>query len=337
MVAKPSIDFGLSVAIRGDYAIVGAYGVAGGVGTGAAYIFEKDPVTGWPENETQKLTASDGQPDDRFGWSVAISGDYAIVGAFLDDNSGGNDAGAAYIFNRNCVDNLGDPWGQVQKINGSDAGDNFGRSVAFDGLNGIVGADRVDYEGINNAGAAYIYQWGSIDKCFDNRNHLYFSDGDQWIPLANCMPTSEPTSGEVDDCCGESFTIDQPESKLSKADSGKTAFFEGPNNPSAILPEISETDPDSDGLCYKFVTGTTFTGTWEIYSEFPPVAPSDKFAGQINWISGGGSVAVIVLPVIRNPGISSTPGDWVEVYSFKGKWYVTGESWQDNGIRFNTI
>ena len=328
--------FGRSVAISGYYAIVGAYGVSGGVNTGEAYIFEKDPVTGWPENETQKLTASDGQPDDRFGYSVGISGDYAIVGANWDDNSGGSQAGAAYIFNRNCVNNLGDPWGQVQKINGSDAGDRFGISVAFDGLNGIVGANLVDYEGMNNAGAAYIYQWGSVDRCFDNRNHLYFSDGDQWIPLANCIPTSEPTSGEVDDCCGESFTIDQPESKLSKADSGKTAFFEGPN-PSAILPEISETDPDSDGLCYKFVTGTTFTGTWEIYSEFPPVAPSDKFAGQINWISGGGSVAVIVLPVIRNPGISSTPGDWVEVYSFKGKWYVTGESWQDNGIRFNTI
>ena len=107
--------FGYNVAISGDYAIVGAYGVAGGVGTGAAYIFEKDPVTGWPENETQKLLASDGQPDDRFGWSVGISGDYAIVGAFWDDNSGGNDAGAAYIFNRNCVDNLGDPWGAGSK------------------------------------------------------------------------------------------------------------------------------------------------------------------------------------------------------------------------------
>jgi hypothetical protein len=26
------------------------------------------------------------------------------------------------------------------------------------------------------------------DPCFDGRNHLYFSDGDQWIPLANCLP-----------------------------------------------------------------------------------------------------------------------------------------------------
>ena len=138
--------FGQDVAISGDYAIVGAYGVAGGVNTGAAYIFEKDPVTGWPENETQKLLASDGATTDFFGHSVGISGDYAIVGAIGE----GNNAGAAYIFNRDCVDNLGDPWGQIQKINGSDAGDGFGRSVAFDGLNGIVGAFLVNYEGIND-------------------------------------------------------------------------------------------------------------------------------------------------------------------------------------------
>ena len=318
--------FGDSVAISGDYAIVGARGEDDqGNDAGAAYIFKKDPVTGWPENETQKLLASDGDADDQFGYSVAISGDYAIVGAYTDDNSGGNLAGAAYIFTRDCVDNLGDPWGQIQKINGSDAGDGFGRSVAFDGLNGIVGAFLVNYEGINDAGAAYIYQWGSIDGCFDNRNHLYFSDGDQWIPLANCMPTSEPTSGEVDDCCGESFTIDEPDSKLSKADSGKTAFFEGSNNLTAVLPEISETDPDSDGLCYKFVTGTNLTGTWQI---------DDKFAGQINWISGDGSVATTGINYLKSPGTgSSTAGDWVEVYSFKGIWYVTGESW-DNGIEF---
>ena len=224
--------------------------------------------------------------------------------------------------------------GQVQKINGSDVNDNFGQSVAFDGLNGIVGAQYEDSGGINNAGSAYIYQWGSIDRCFDNRNHLYFSDGDQWIPLANCLPTSEPTSGEVDDCCGESFKINQPNSKLSKADSGKTAFFEEPN-PSAILPEISETDPDSDGLCYKFVSGTTFTGTWIIFTGPLPFPPSDKFAGQINWITGDGSVATTTDNLIQSPGGTSTAGDWVEVYSFKGKWYVTGESWQDIGIEFD--
>ncbi len=178
------------------------------------------------------------------------------------------------------------------------------------------------------------------DPCFDGRNHLYFSDGDQWIPLANCLPSSKPSSGGGD-CCGESFEIsgDNEPYLVKKEDSGKTGFFVDahPNNV-AVLPEISETDPDSDGLCYKFVTGTTFTGGgWSILSEFPPPPPpSNKFAGQINWISGGGSVPNNTDNLISSLQATSTAGDWVEVYSFKGKWYVTGESWENEGIEFST-
>ena len=33
--------------------------------------------------------------------------------------------------------------------------------------------------------------------CYDGRNHLYFSDGAQWIPLSNCLPAG-PTGGGAD-------------------------------------------------------------------------------------------------------------------------------------------
>jgi len=33
------------------------------------------------------------------------------------------------------------------------------------------------------------------DGCFDGRNHLYFSDGDQWIPLSNCLPQGADCAG----------------------------------------------------------------------------------------------------------------------------------------------
>jgi len=36
---------------------------------------------------------------DNFGFSVSISGNYAIVGAWLEDDAGGNESGKAYIFN----------------------------------------------------------------------------------------------------------------------------------------------------------------------------------------------------------------------------------------------
>ncbi|MCH8065613.1 MAG: FG-GAP repeat protein, partial [Chloroflexi bacterium] len=47
-------------------------------------------------SEVKKLLASDAQAGDLFGWSVAVSGDTAVVGAWLEDD-GGSDAGAAYV------------------------------------------------------------------------------------------------------------------------------------------------------------------------------------------------------------------------------------------------
>ena len=88
-------NFGMSVSISGDYAILGApFDDDNGMMSGSAYIFRRDSTI-WLEEE--KLTASDGAAEDLFGFSVSISGDYAIVGAFQDDDSG-DLSGSAYIF-----------------------------------------------------------------------------------------------------------------------------------------------------------------------------------------------------------------------------------------------
>ena len=91
--------FGRSVAISGDYAIIGADGNRdNGFYSGSAYIFERDATDGtW--SQKKKLTASDAAQDDYFGSSVAISGDYAIVGAYRND--GPFDSGSAYIYHKN--------------------------------------------------------------------------------------------------------------------------------------------------------------------------------------------------------------------------------------------
>ena len=62
-----------------------------------------------------KLTASDAAADDLFGWSVSISGNYAIVGARKDDNDGTN-SGAAQIYVRD-----GQSWTEQAKLTASDA------------------------------------------------------------------------------------------------------------------------------------------------------------------------------------------------------------------------
>ncbi|MBH31266.1 MAG: hypothetical protein CMG71_04655, partial [Candidatus Marinimicrobia bacterium] len=111
--ATANDQFGRSVAIDGDYAIVGANGDDdGGYLSGSAYIFKRNG-TEWSQED--KIVASDAANQDYLGFSVAISGDYAIVGAYLDDD-GGSNSGSAYIFKRN-----GTEWSQEDKIVASDA------------------------------------------------------------------------------------------------------------------------------------------------------------------------------------------------------------------------
>ncbi|MEZ6193095.1 MAG: hypothetical protein R3C45_17625 [Phycisphaerales bacterium] len=138
--------FGSSVAISGDTAIVGAgLNSAAGGSSGSAYLF--DVTTG---NQIAQLTALDAAPEDRFGGSVAISGDIAIIGAEFDDDSG-NDSGSAYLFDVNTGN-------QLFKLTAADgaAGDRFGTAVAISGNIAIVGA-MLDDHSVFDAGSAYLF------------------------------------------------------------------------------------------------------------------------------------------------------------------------------------
>ena len=173
-------QFGISVAISGDYAIVGAvledHNTTGGAflnNSGSAYIFKNNAGT-W--SEVQKIVASDRGANDFFGISVAISGDYAIVGAYQEDHdtTGGaflNNAGSAYIFKNNAG-----TWSEMQKIVASDRGDGdyFGNSVAISGDYVIVSAYQEDHDTtggnpLSDAGSAYIFKnnagtWSEVQK-----------------------------------------------------------------------------------------------------------------------------------------------------------------------------
>ena len=141
--SDPAANDGLGsgAAIDGETAIVGASGDDSN--RGAAYVFVRSGGT-W--SQQQKLTASDGAPEDQFGNSVAISGDTVIIGAFGDDSV----KGAAYIFTRS-----GTTWSQQQKLTASDgvADNRFGWSVVVNGDTAIAGATLHD----NVRGAAYVF------------------------------------------------------------------------------------------------------------------------------------------------------------------------------------
>ncbi len=116
---------------------------------GARYPLTVDSLIGV---EQAKLLASDGVASDRFGYSVSISGDTALVGAYGDDDKGSS-SGSAYVFVRS-----GDVWTQQQKLLASDGAENdaFGDSVSIGGDTALVGAYGDDDKG-SLSGSAYVF------------------------------------------------------------------------------------------------------------------------------------------------------------------------------------
>ncbi|MBN1866804.1 FG-GAP repeat protein, partial [Candidatus Sumerlaeota bacterium] len=164
-------DFGHAVSLSGDTALIGAYqDDDDGNASGSAYIFERNQggVNNW--GQVAKLTASDAAAEDSFGYSVSLSGDTALVGAYRNDD-GGSTSGSAYIFGRN--QGGADNWGQVAKLAASDAAadDYFGYSVSLWGDIALVGAYQDD-DGGSASGSAYVFErnrggasnWGEVAK-----------------------------------------------------------------------------------------------------------------------------------------------------------------------------
>ncbi|MEE8155974.1 MAG: FG-GAP repeat protein [Phycisphaerales bacterium] len=151
-------NFGISVAISGPTAIVGAWwDNDNGADSGSAYLFET--ATG---RQIAKLLPNDGTVGDQFGWSVAISGATAIVGAYQDDDNG-DTSGSAYLFDTTSGR-------QVAKLLAKDGGadDRFGWSVAISGAPGketaVVGALRDDDNG-TDSGSAYLFDAAAPGTC----------------------------------------------------------------------------------------------------------------------------------------------------------------------------
>jgi len=117
-----------------------------------AGVFVPASASGQLLDEVVKLLASDAAASDHFGRSVSVSGNTAVVGAWLDDDAGG-DSGSAYVYVRS-----GGVWTQQQKLTASDAAadDLFGRSVSVSGETAVVGAVLDDVAG-SNSGSAYVF------------------------------------------------------------------------------------------------------------------------------------------------------------------------------------
>ena len=112
---------------------------------GAVYVFDGSGAT-W--KQVAELTASDGGPNDCFGWAVSLSGKTILVGAEQTNN----DSGAAYVFTQKGAKK----WIQRHELTATDGGttDKFGYSVSMSGTMAIIGADQAEGGG----GSAFLYK-----------------------------------------------------------------------------------------------------------------------------------------------------------------------------------
>ena len=273
--------FGESVSISGDYAVVGARNDDdNGINSGSAYVFKRIG-TSWAQEA--KLLPADGAERDNFGQSVSISGDYAVVGAFKDDDNGSS-SGSAYVFKR-----IGTSWAQEAKLLPADGatGDFFGESVSISGDYAVVGA-----KGDDGTGSAYVFK----------------RTGTSWVQEAKLLPADGATgdffgesvsiSGDYavvgakgDDGTGSAYVFKRSgtswaqEAKLLASDGAAGDLFGLPVSISGDYAVVgAHDDGDHSGSAYLFKrTGTSWT-------EEAKLLASDGVAGDhfgVVSISGG--------------------------------------------------
>lgn len=301
--------FGYSVSISGDYAIIGSYGDDDiGDESGSAYIFKYDSVT-WTEEA--KLTATDGAAWDYFGYSVSISGDYAIIGAYGDDDEG-DESGSAYIFKRN-----GTVWTEEAKLSAADgaAWDYFGWSVSISGDQAIIGAYGNDENG-DESGSAYIFKTDGI--VWTEEVKITAADGVAWGYFGLSVSISGDyaiigSPGDDDNGLesGSAYVFNYnslvwiEEEKLAAADGAAWDYFGWSvsiSGDQAIIGAYGDDDNgDESGSAYIFKTDGI------VWTEEVKITASDGTEGDIfgNSVSITENYAIVGAPWDNDNGLES--------------------------------
>jgi hypothetical protein len=208
-------QFGIAVAISGDRAVVGAAedddacaeNPDPACDSGSAYVFRRER-NGTPTDPTDdfwveeaKLVAADADRGDLFGFSVSIDGTRVLIGAWHDDDGGG-DSGSAYVFRRDDGGTPTDPgddvWVEEAKLIPLDTAplDNFGISVSISRTRALVGAWFDDDRG-NLSGSAYVFRR-------DDNNTFFDPTDDFWVEEAKLLASDAAAGDEF----GKSVSID---------------------------------------------------------------------------------------------------------------------------------
>ncbi|NOQ27344.1 MAG: hypothetical protein GQ564_18435, partial [Bacteroidales bacterium] len=207
--------FGIATDIYKDYIIVGAKKtISSNVDySGAAFIYEKSS-NGWLSGtETAKLLRYGSQDDDRFGHSVSISDNYAVVGAYREHKDYIFSCGSVYVYKK--PSNGWTSVNEIAKLTVSDPGQgsHFGHSVSISGDNIIVGAPCDTYSDFKS-GIAYLFKKPLGEWCNINETYKF-------------MPSNQDSNikfGESVSIFGKHFVVGAPEEYIADTASG-TAYF----------------------------------------------------------------------------------------------------------------
>lgn len=314
-------NFGYTVGISGNYAIVGApgqdYDTTGSnliAEAGAAYIFERDTAGNW--TEVIKLVDSDRAANDGFGFSVAIDGDYAIVGAWEEEEDAANTntlsgAGSAFIYKRD----VNGEWGLDQKIVPADraAGDNFGNSVSISRTYAIIGSPES-----NGDGAAYVFEYDG-------------TDWNQVVRVEDFAPTSGDRFGSSVSIDGEYAVVGAPEEDHDEADNntvvraGSAFIFYRDNGVWSFQKKIIENNRQQDD---KFGTSVAIDGHYVIVGAIGDNNPANDQGAAfvfkrtgINW--------TLEEQIIASDG--ETDDEFGRSVAISGEYAIVGAPFEDDG------
>ncbi len=257
--------------------------------------------------EVAKLLADDGATNDFFGFSVALSGDTAVIGAFRDsDDVKGVDSGSAYVFTRS-----GTNWSQQAKLTAADgtANDTFGGSVALSGDTAVIGALR-DGDDVNGVDSGSAYVFTRSGTTWSQQTKLTASDGAAGDVFSISVALSGDTAvigADLDDNKGDnsgaayvftrSGTTWRQQAKLTADDGAADDIFGirvALSGDTAVIGAARDDDKgDNSGAAYIFIRSGT---SWSQQAKLTAAdgAANDRFGTRVA-ISGNAAVIGAIL------------------------------------------
>ena len=309
-------NFGYSVAVSGDTVVVGAVNEDSsttGVNStpnesaptsGAACVFVRNAGVWTQQAYLKPVAVGTTQTIDEFGYSVAVSGDTVVVGAINEDssttgvnstpNESASSAGAAYIFVRSAGVWAQQAYLKPSAVGTSQAGDQFGYSVAVSGVTVVVGAFAEDSsttgvnstpnESASDSGAAYVF----------------VRSGGVWTQQAYLKPAAVGTT-QASDYFGSSVAV-----------SGDTVVV-GANGEDSSTIGVNSTPNESASDSGAACVFARSAGVWTQQAYLKPAVigtsqTSDRFGWSVA-VSGGTVVVGAVNEDSSTTGVNSTPNE----------------------------